>query len=67
MRDTVYVLTSLTGEGYQSAVAICGQLARWHYDGEGKDLGYASIAIAKRRGGPTFASRETVTCAVSDP
>ena len=64
--DTLHVRTTLKGDGYQRAVAICAQLARWHYD-SGNDLGYASIAIAKRRGGPTFANRETVTCAVKDP
>ena len=63
---TLYVPTTLNGQGYDRAIAICGQLADWHFDSEGNDLGYVSIAVQKHNGGPRFANRQTATCEIRD-
>jgi hypothetical protein len=62
--DTLYVPTTLNGQGYDRAVAICDQFADWQSDPEGNDLGYASIAVVKRHGGPRFANGQTATCEI---
>ena len=45
------VPTTLNAEATDRAEAICEQLAVAHFDGDGEDLGYATIGVLDRDGG----------------
>jgi hypothetical protein len=52
--DTLYVPTSLNGEAYDRAMAICDLVALAHEDEAGRDLGYTVIVVQKQNGGSHF-------------
>jgi hypothetical protein len=57
------VPTTLGGQRYDDAVAICHLLALAHFD-QGRDLGYHEITVLKRDGRARFLGSDPVTCVV---
>jgi len=64
---TLFAPTTLNGQEFDRALAICGQVASAHFDALGRDLGYTFVSILKQNGYRHFRSAggNTVDCRIN--